>query len=301
MDASALMGGRAGTGPGASPSDNNRLFGAIAPGDQLRCNTSFRNASKKKTMIEVENLSKYYGSFQALDSISFSVREGEVAGFVGLNGAGKSTTMRILCGFMPFQQGTVSVGSCNVSTDSLGARRLIGYLPEGVPLYPDMRVTEFLTYRAALKNLYGPERRRAVSRVLSSSHIADVQKRIIGHLSRGYRQRVAIADALLVDPPCLIMDEPTLGLDPIQVKQLRTLLKEIGGERTIIFSTHILSEVDVVCDSIIIIHEGRIIARGTVEEIKRQAKKQSGGALQDPDLEEAFVQLVEKESGTNVA
>ena len=253
-------------------------------------------------MIEVTELTKYYGARRVLQGISFEVREGEVAGFVGLNGAGKTTTMRILSGFMPFECGTVMVGGCDVSRDSLGARRLMGYLPEGVPLYPEMRVDEFLRYRAGLKDLRGAARRAAVDRVLERCDITHVRRRIIGQLSKGYRQRVGIADALLVDPPYLILDEPTVGLDPLQVRRLRELLKDIGRERTIIFSTHILSEVDVVCDSVIIIHEGRIVARGGVEDIKAQARSGGGapatGAL---TLEDAFVALVEEAGGRDVA
>jgi ABC-2 type transport system ATP-binding protein len=239
-------------------------------------------------MIKVEGLAKSYGQVAALRGISFSVDEGEVAGFVGLNGAGKTTAMRIICGFLPFTEGRVTVGPHDVARDSIGARRLIGYLPEGVPLYPEMRVTEFLTYRAVLKGLGGARVREAVERVLESCGLGDVRRRIVGQLSKGYRQRVGVAEAILANPPYIILDEPTVGLDPVQVRQLRELLKEIGRERTIITSTHILSEVEVVCDTVIVIHRGRILARGSVEEVKAQA----GGGADSLSLEEAFVRLV---------
>jgi len=240
-------------------------------------------------MITVENLTKYYGSFPALRGISFTVGEGEIAGFVGLNGAGKTTTMRIICGFLPYEQGSVRVGGYEVRNDSIAARRLIGYLPEGVPLYPEMRVLEFLRYRAALKGLNGAQKREAVERVLESCGLTEVRRRIVGQLSKGYRQRVGVAEALLVDPPYLILDEPTVGLDPMQVRQLRELLKRIGKERTIIMSTHILSEVEVVCDSVIAIHRGRIVARGSMEEVKKLGRS---GGREAANLEEAFVNIV---------
>ncbi len=241
-------------------------------------------------MIHVEDLEKYYGRIAALRGISFSVTEGEVAGFVGLNGAGKTTTMRIICGFLPFDAGRVRVGSHDVATDSIRARSLIGYLPEGVPHYPEMRVLEFLRYRGALKGLGGARRREAIDRVLTSCGLTDVRRRIIGQLSKGYRQRVGVAEALLVDPPYLILDEPTVGLDPLQVRQLRDLLKAIGQKRTIITSTHILSEVEVVCDSVIVIHRGTILARGKIDDIKERVRTATG--REPASLEDAFVALV---------
>lgn len=248
-------------------------------------------------MIEVEALVKSYGRRVVLDGISFEVREGEVAGFVGLNGAGKTTTMRILCGLLPLDAGKVRVGGVDVTKDSRGARRLLGYLPEGVPLYLEMRVDEFLRYRAGIKGLGGARMRDAIERVLASCDITGVSRRIIGQLSKGYRQRVGIADALLVDPPYLVLDEPTVGLDPLQVRRLRELLKEIGKARTIIFSTHILAEVDVVCDTVIVIDRGTIIARGKIPEIIARASGGKGHMT----LEDAFVALVGETGGRDVA
>jgi ABC-2 type transport system ATP-binding protein len=241
-------------------------------------------------MIEVKGLKKSYGRMAALRGISFSVREGEVAGFVGLNGAGKTTTMRVICGYLPFDEGRVRVGSHDVVKESIRARSLIGYLPEGVPHYPDMRVLEFLRYRAAIKGLGGARRRGALDRVLTSCGLTEVRRRIIGQLSKGYRQRVGVAEALLVDPPYLILDEPTVGLDPLQVRHLRELLKTIGRERTIITSTHILSEVEVVCDSVIVIHRGMILARGGIDEIMQRVGSATG--REPATLEDAFVALV---------
>ena len=248
-------------------------------------------------MIEVQTLEKSYGRRVVLDGISFQVREGEVAGFVGLNGAGKTTTMRILCGLLPLDAGKVSVGGVDVTEDSRGVRRLLGYLPEGVPLYPEMRVEEFLRYRAGLKGLGGARRRQALERVYASCDIENVSRRIIGQLSKGYRQRVGTADALLVDPPYLVLDEPTVGLDPLQVRRLRELLKEIGKARTIIFSTHILSEVEVVCDTVIVIHRGKIVARGKVAELVARASQGRDRVT----LEDAFVALVGETEERDVA
>jgi ABC-2 type transport system ATP-binding protein len=224
-----------------------------------------------RKLIEVERLTKNYGPVRALDGVSFSVAEGEILGFLGPNGAGKTTTLRILAGFLPGDRGTVRVGGHDVRRESLAVRRLIGYLPEGVPLYPEMRVTEYLRFRARLKGLSFWERRRLIDRALERTRIQDVRKRIIGTLSRGYRQRVGLADALLGEPRVLILDEPTVGLDPEQVRQFRSLLREVGRERTVILSTHILSEVELVCSTVVIIARGRIARSDTAERLRRAA------------------------------
>lgn len=221
-------------------------------------------------MIEVDRLSKRFGSVEALSDVSFSVKEGEILGFLGPNGAGKSTTMRILAGFLPGDSGTVRVAGCDVRRDSLAVRRQLGYLPEGVPLYPDMRVSEYMRYRSRIKGIPARERRAAIDRALARTGVTGVRRQIIGTLSRGYRQRVGLADALLSEPSVLILDEPTVGLDPEQVRQFRALLREVGADRTVILSTHILSEVELSCTSVVIIRAGRIVARDRAEDLRRR-------------------------------
>ncbi|MEI6634455.1 MAG: ATP-binding cassette domain-containing protein, partial [Chlamydiota bacterium] len=194
-------------------------------------------------MIDARNLSKSYAVTRAVDDISFHVGKGEILGFLGPNGAGKTTTMRMLTCFMPPTSGTATVAGFDIFRQSLDVRRIIGYLPENVPLYPDMRVGEYLDYRARLKGV--PRRARAtrLKDVMEKTLVADVRHRIIGQLSKGYRQRVGLAEALIHDPKVLILDEPTIGLDPNQVRQVRALIKQLGGEYTILLSTHILPEV----------------------------------------------------------
>ncbi|MBI4605777.1 MAG: ATP-binding cassette domain-containing protein [Planctomycetes bacterium] len=221
-------------------------------------------------MIEVQDLSKSFGPVRALDRVSFTVEEGQILGFLGPNGAGKSTTMRILTGFLPGDGGTVRVAGHDVAKESLQVRRATGYLPEGVPLYPEMRVGEYLRFRARLKGLQRSRKTELIARALESTGVADVERRVIGTLSRGYRQRVGLADALLAEPKVLILDEPTVGLDPEQVRQFRHLLREVGRDRTVILSTHILSEVELVCSHVAIIHRGRIVARDTASSIRRR-------------------------------
>lgn len=212
-------------------------------------------------MIEVSDLSKSFGPIRALDRVSFRVEEGEVLGFLGPNGAGKSTTLRILTGFLPGDSGTVRVAGHDVSRESLEVRRKIGYLPEGVPLYPEMRAEEYLRFRARLKGVPRAQRRSTIGRALEQAGAGQVRRRIIGTLSRGYRQRVGLADALLAEPKVLILDEPTVGLDPEQVRQFRQLIHDVGRDRTVILSTHILSEVEIVCSGVVIINKGRVVAR----------------------------------------
>ena len=221
-----------------------------------------------RNLIEVDGLEKSYGPVKALRGISFSVGEGEVLGFLGPNGAGKSTTLRILSGFMPGDSGRVSVNGFDVGSESLAVRDSIGYLPEGVPLYPDMRVREYLAFRSRLKGISRSERKGRIDKSLEETQTVDMAGRMIGTLSRGYRQRVGLADALLSEPPVLILDEPTVGLDPEQVRQFRSLLRDVGRSRTVVLSTHILSEVELVCSSVVIISGGRLVAGDTVEGLK---------------------------------
>lgn len=232
--------------------------------------------SNKETMIKVQNLTKRYADKLAVDDISFEVHEGEVLGFLGPNGAGKSTTMRVLTCFIPATAGFAWVAGSDVFTDSLNVRKQIGYLPENVPLYLDMRVNEYLRFRAELKKVSGKDRKMRVDESLERCGIVDVQNQMVGTLSKGYRQRVGLADALLHDPKILILDEPTIGLDPNQIRQVRQLIKELGEKHTILLSTHILPEVEMVCNRVIIIDKGKLVANDTPTNLLTKLK---GGSI----------------------
>jgi ABC-2 type transport system ATP-binding protein len=231
-------------------------------------------------MIKVENLTKRYAGQTAIRGLNFEVGKGEIMGFLGPNGAGKTTTMRILAGFMPATSGRASVAGFDVFEQSLQARTHLGYMPENVPLYNDMRVTEYLDYRAALKDV--PHRRVAerVGDVKELCGLREVEKKLIGTLSKGYRQRVGLADALLHEPDLLILDEPTIGLDPNQIRQVRQLIKNLGKQHTILLSTHILPEVEMTCSRVIIIHQGRIEACDTPENLLGQIRQAGGVVLE---------------------
>ncbi len=222
-------------------------------------------------MIDVQNLTKYYGRVCAVRGVSFHVREGEIVGFLGPNGAGKTTTLRVLTCYHPATSGTAKVAGHDVFRESLKVRQKIGYLPESVPLYLEMRVIEYLKFRAKLRGIPPHRRQAAIDRVAGLCWISDVIRRPIGQLSKGYRQRVALADALLHDPPVLILDEPTVGLDPAQIRETRSLIRSLAPAHTILFSSHILPEVEAICDRILIIHQGRLIASGTAEELRSRA------------------------------
>jgi len=209
-------------------------------------------------MIQVDDVTKTFGPVVAVDHISFQVAQGEIVGFLGPNGAGKTTTLRILTSYLPATSGIARVAGFDVMTQSMEVRRHIGYLPESVPLYPDMRVEEYLAYRARLKEVDRKERQMRVDHCLDRCRIREVRRRLIGTLSRGYRQRVGLADAMVHDPAILIMDEPTAGLDPIQIRETLALIRELGRQHTILLSTHILPEVEAVCERVIIINAGRI-------------------------------------------
>jgi ABC-2 type transport system ATP-binding protein len=227
-------------------------------------------------MIKVENLTKRYAGQTAIQDLSFEVGKGEIMGFLGPNGAGKSTTMRILSSFMPATSGRASIAGFDVFEQSLQARAHLGYMPESVPLYNDMRVTEYLNYRAALKSV--PHRRIAerVGDVKELCGLKEVEKKIIGALSKGYRQRVGLADALVHEPDLLILDEPTSGLDPNQIRQVRDLIKNLGKQHTILLSTHILPEVEMTCSRVIIINRGRIEACDTPENLLGRIRTAGG-------------------------
>lgn len=223
-------------------------------------------------MIEAERLTKRYAGFTAVQDLSFSVGRGEIAGFLGPNGAGKSSTMRMLACFLPPSAGRARVAGFDVFTQSLEVRRRVGYLPESTPLYPDMRVGEYLRYRAAIRGLDRTRARQRLGAVLEQCQLADVEKRIIGQLSKGYRQRVGIADALLHEPELLILDEPTIGLDPGQIRQMRDLIRGLAGRHTVLLSTHILPEVEATCTRVLILHRGKIAAQGTPAEVVAQSR-----------------------------
>lgn len=226
-------------------------------------------------IIEVEDLTKQYAGRTAVDQISFEVEEGEVVGFLGPNGAGKSTTMRILAGFMPATSGRARVAGLDVYEESLEVRRRVGYMPEMAPLYNDMRVKEYLRFRGELKGMGGRTLRKRVGDVMELCSVTEVRRRLIGNLSKGFRQRVALADALVHQPPLLILDEPTNGLDPVQVRQVREMLRSLRPRQSILLSTHNLHEVEQTCDRVVMIHRGRICACDTPRNLARNLRASS--------------------------
>jgi ABC-2 type transport system ATP-binding protein len=222
-------------------------------------------------MIRIENLVKTFGAKRAVDGVSFSVERGEVLGFLGPNGAGKSTTMRMVTGFMPPTSGRVTIGGHDVAESPLDAKRLVGYLPENAASYPDMTVRGFLEFAAELRGLSGSRKKQAVARVVERCFLEGVLRQSIDTLSKGYKHRTCLAQALIHDPEVLIMDEPTDGLDPNQKHEVRNLIRELGRNKAIVFSTHILEEVDAACTRAIIIDRGRIVANGTPEELRNMS------------------------------
>ncbi|MBP9002667.1 MAG: ATP-binding cassette domain-containing protein [Candidatus Hydrogenedentes bacterium] len=233
-------------------------------------------------MIEVLDLTKNYGHLRAVDGVSFTIPAGRITGFLGPNGAGKSTTMRVITGFTPASGGRVQVAGFDVAREPLEVKRRVGYLPEHVPLYEEMTVRGFLGFVAGIKGIARGERRSEVDRVMDRCGLTVMAHRIIGNLSKGYRQRVGLAQALLGNPPVLILDEPTVGLDPRQIAEVRAMIRAFGGEHTVLLSTHILPEVSMVCDGVIIIHRGRVVYDGPVPDAGK------GGA----SLEELFMRAV---------
>ena len=218
-------------------------------------------------MIEVKSLTKYYGTAAAIQDVSFEVEKGEIIGFLGPNGAGKSTTMRILTGFTPATSGTAKVAGFFVEDNPVEVKRRLGYMPESVPLYPEMLVESFLSYVAEVKGVSRAERKREVGRVMERSGLQDMGKRITRNLSKGYRQRVGLAQALIGNPPVLVLDEPTVGLDPKQIIEIRQMIKGLAEEHTVLLSTHILPEVSMVCERVIIINRGRIVRQDTMRNL----------------------------------
>src|ERR1700675_4074338 len=218
-------------------------------------------------MIDVQNLTKHYGPVTAIRDVSFSVAPGEIVGFLGPNGAGKSTTMRILSCFMPASSGRATVAGFDVFRESMEVRHRIGYVPENVPLYSEMRVATYLDFVAEVKGVGRSQRKTRVAETMERCLISDVQHRVIGTLSKGYRQRVGLAQAIVSAPAVLILDEPTIGLDPKQITEIRALIKALAGDHTVILSTHILPEVSMVCDAVVIINRGSIVAQGPIDRL----------------------------------
>ena len=219
-------------------------------------------------MIEVENLTKRYNGRAAVSGLSFTVGRGEIVGLLGPNGAGKSTTLRILSCFLPATSGTVRVDGRDVAGDTRAIRARIGYMPENNPLYPEMRVREYLKYRARIKGLGNRQVRERVGVVMEQLQLTEVQRKLIGHLSKGFRQRVGLADALVHQPELLILDEPTIGLDPTQIRVVRQIIKDLGQKHTILISTHILPEAEMTCQRVLIMHQGRMVAEGSPDRLQ---------------------------------
>ncbi len=227
-------------------------------------------------MIEVEGLTKYYGDFLAIEDVSFSVKKGEIVGFLGPNAAGKTTTMRILTGFMPPSRGTARIAGYDILEHSLEARRRLGYLPETVPLYTDMSVYDYLDFQGKLRGMDGKRRQRRIEAVIGICRLEEYEDSLIGKLSKGFRQRVGVAQAILHEPDVLILDEPTIGIDPRQVVETRHLIKGLAGEHTILLSSHILPEVSMVCERVVVIDEGRIVAVDKPENLSQRLRGSQG-------------------------
>ena len=236
-------------------------------------------------MIEATRLTKYYGDFCAIQNVSFTAQRGEILGLLGPNGAGKTTTMRIITGFMPATEGTVTVEGYDVFKESHEVRRRIGYLPENPPLYNDMTVSSYLKFVGRIKGVSRKEIPGSLDGVLERCSLTEVADRLVGQLSKGYRQRVGLAQALIHNPVVLILDEPTIGLDPKQIIEIRSLIRDLSGDRTVILSTHILPEVSQICNKVVIINEGRVVVEKNLQEL-----------TQGVTLEEVFLRYISKEA-----
>lgn len=245
-------------------------------------------------MIEVKNVTKKYGNMTAVDSISFKVKDGEVVGFLGPNGAGKSTTMNMITGFIEPTEGQIIVNGKDISKKPKQAKKEIGYMPENVPLYYELTVREFVNYMAELKLVKRKERKEQVEKVLKETGLEEVQKKLIKNLSRGYKQRVSLAGALVGNPDVIILDEPTVGLDPKQITEIRSLIKELGKKHTVILSTHILSEVSQICEKVVIINKGKIVAIDTPENLEKRTKEKNGISVTVEDPKDKMKDLKSK-------
>ncbi len=223
-------------------------------------------------MISVQQLTKVYGTTLAVDHVSFEVEKGQIVGFLGPNAAGKSTTMRMLTCYLAPTSGTATINGFDIFHQSQQVRQSLGYLPESVPLYAEMRVDEYLEFRGKLRDLPADQRKKRIDYVVERCWLGTVRRKVIGHLSKGFRQRVGLADAMLHNPAVLILDEPTVGLDPNQIREMRRLIKALGGDHTVLLSTHILPEVEAICDHLVIIAGGRIVAKGALDELREKRK-----------------------------
>lgn len=248
-------------------------------------------------MIEVKNVTKKYGSFKAVDNISFTVKDGEIVGLLGPNGAGKSTTMNMITGYIEQTEGNISINEFDTIKKSKKAKREIGYMPEGVPLYTDMTVKEFVTYMAELRKMKGKDKKAKVQDIIQKVGLKEMQNKLIENLSRGQKQRVSLAGALIGEPKVLILDEPTVGLDPKQVTEIRSLIKELGKDHTIILSSHILSEVSQICDKVIIINKGKIVAEDTPENLENRTSNSNVVYVTVEDPENKIKSMKEKING----
>jgi ABC-2 type transport system ATP-binding protein len=237
-------------------------------------------------MIKVSGLTKRYGPRTAIEKLNFDIPKGVICGFLGPNGAGKTTTMKILTCTMPASEGTAEIAGWDVFNEPMGVKRAVGYLPETPPVYLEMPVQDYVLFAARLHEVPKDQLKAAVDRAIERTGLTEVRSRIIGNLSKGYRQRVGLAQAIVHNPKVLILDEPTVGLDPVQIIEIRNLIKSFGGEHTVIFSSHILSEVQATCEQVIMINRGHIIARGTVSELAPNG-----------NLEETFIRLVMQQGG----
>jgi ABC-2 type transport system ATP-binding protein len=250
-------------------------------------------------MIEVEHLTKRYGDLTAVKDLGFKVEKGRIWGLLGPNAAGKTTTMRILTGFLPATGGRATVAGFDVFEKPDQVKRIMGYLPEVVPLYPEMTVSEYLSFVAAIKQVPSAKRAAALDRAITVSGLTEVRRRLIKNISRGYKQRVGIAQALIHNPDVLILDEPTIGLDPAQIKEIRELIKSLKGEHTIMLSTHILPEVTQTCDGVVIINRGQLMASGSLEELTASFRKKDGVVLKLRRAGDEVVASLKKLSGVD--
>lgn len=248
-------------------------------------------------MIEIKNVTKKYGNFVAIDKISFTIKEGEIIGLLGPNGAGKSTTMNMITGFIEQTEGEIIIDGYDMLKKPLKAKKEIGYMPEGVPLYTDLTVKEFIKYMAEIKKVNKKVRKEQVEKIIEETGLKDVENKLIKNLSRGYKQRVSMAGALVGKPKILIMDEPTVGLDPKQITEIRELIKKLGKTHTVILSSHILSEVSQICSKVIIINKGKIVAIDTPQNLENKVSKNNNIYITIDDSNNKINQMKEKIKG----